>query len=196
MREYIGKTLEVCDKVDEITSISVINRGVCLYADSDMVVIKDMNKEVMKYYFKDYIVRLSDVVYIDMQYPSREEMVSITKEMEFASAHHLRYYEGKCSNLHGHNYKLQVTVTGTLDSIGMVLDFGVLKQYMKEVDKVLDHQNLDEVLDFQSTAENMVCFIADFINVRFVLEGRKCRVTRVKLYETSTSFAEWEGEIL
>lgn len=187
MREYIGKSLNVY-KDDKL-----VDSGICLYADSEKVVIKGELKELIIVHFKDFVVRLKDCVKIEMKYPSREEVVNVTKEMEFASAHHLRYYEGKCSNLHGHNYKLQVTVTGTLDTIGMVLDFGVIKQYMKEVDEVLDHKNLDEVLDFQSTAENMVCFIAEFINVRLLLDGRDCRVTRVKLYETSTSFAEWEG---
>ena len=123
--------------------------------------------------------------------------VSVTKEMTFASAHSLSHYEGKCSNLHGHNYTLQVTLEGIVDSIGFVCDFGKLKEYMSRcVDSVFDHKNLNDTLCFQSSAENMVTFIADFIHTCLVDDGldNKVRVSKVKLWETPTSFAEWSVE--
>ena len=187
MREYIGKCFDIYAKN------TLVDSGVCLYVDDSIMAIKStINKEKMAFSLEVYDAVEREEEF--MKYDSKERIVSVTKEIDFAAAHHLRDYNGKCKNLHGHNYKLQVTVTGTMNDIGMVVDFGVIKKYLKMLDEVLDHQNLDDVLCFQSTAENMVCFIADFLNARFVLEGQKYRVTKVKLYETPTSFAEWEGE--
>ena len=188
MKEYIGKCFDVYDEG------TLVDIGVCLYVDDSIMAIKSaIGKGRMAYSLEAHDVVLNENEEL-MKYDSKEKVVSVTKEIDFAAAHHLRDYNGKCKNLHGHNYKLQVTVTGTINDIGMVVDFGVIKKYLKMLDEVLDHQNLDDVLCFQSTAENMVCFIADFLNARFMLEGQKYRVTRVKLYETPTSFAEWEGE--
>ena len=188
MREYIGKCFDI------YVGNTLIDTGVCLYIDESIMAIKSVtSKEKMVYSLEVYEVVLNENEEL-MKYDSKERIVSVTKEIDFAAAHHLREYNGKCARLHGHNYRLQVTVTGTINDIGMVVDFGVIKKYLKMLDEVLDHQNLDDVLCFQSTAENMVCFIADFLNARFMLEGQKYRVTRVKLYETPTSFAEWEGE--
>lgn len=188
MREYIGKCFDVYDEG------TLVDIGVCLYVDDSIMAIKSVTgKGRMAYSLEAHDVVLNENEEL-MKYDSKERIVSVTKEIDFAAAHHLREYNGRCKNLHGHNYRLQVTVSGTINDIGMVVDFGVIKKYLKTLDEVLDHQNLDDVLCFQSTAENMVCFIADFLNARFMLEGQKYRVTKVKLYETPTSFAEWEGE--
>ena len=188
MREYIGKCFDVYDEG------TLVDIGVCLYVDDSIMAIKSVtSKEKMVYSLEVHEVVLNENEEL-MKYDSKERIVSVTKEIDFAAAHHLREYNGKCKNLHGHNYKLQVTVTGTINDLGMVVDFGVIKKYLKMLDEVLDHQNLDDVFCFQSTAENMVCFIADFLNARCCLEGQSYRVTKVKLYETPTSFAEWVGD--
>ena len=187
MREYIGKCFDI------YLEGKLVDTGVCLYVDDSIMAIKSVtSKEKMVYSLEVHEAVLNENEEL-MKYDSKERIVSVTKEIDFAAAHHLREYNGKCKNLHGHNYKLQVTVTGTINDIGMVVDFGVIKKYLKMLDEVLDHQNLDDVLCFQSTAENMVCFIADFLNARFMLEGQSYRVTRVKLYETPTSFARYNG---
>lgn len=115
--------------------------------------------------------------------------VSVTKCFGFEASHNLPNYDGACSRLHGHSYKLQVTVSGSVDEVsGMVLDFTVLKSIVKEmvVDKY-DHQHLNEFFD-NPTAENMVQHIYKELNVRFNKMG--ITLESVKLWETESSFAE------
>jgi 6-pyruvoyltetrahydropterin/6-carboxytetrahydropterin synthase len=139
--------------------------------------------------------------------------IRVTKIFEFDTAHALHNYDGLCSNIHGHTYKLHVTVIGepiadtSSPKYGMVVDFGVLKNKIKEnlVDK-FDHSLIvsrDEsdnftngspifrrihVVDFQPTAENIVAHFAELINP-LLPDG--VELFSLRLYETSTSFAEW-----
>lgn len=136
---------------------------------------------------------------------NKETMV--TKEQEFELAHFLQGYEGGCAHLHGHSYKAQVTVCGVPDmTLGFVIDFKILKKIINEV--IPDHcfisgpseqeQKVVAVLkelghkvvewDFPTSAENMVRYFASEIDSRLPYG---VRVHRVKLWETSTSFAEW-----
>lgn len=87
--------------------------------------------------------------------------VAVTKEFTFDAAHHLYMYDGKCKNLHGHTYRLAITLSGHLNDIGMVMDFGDLKQMFRErVESRLDHAYLNEALPtMNTTAENMVVWI-------------------------------------
>lgn len=112
---------------------------------------------------------------------------SVTKEFTFDAAHLLTDYEGACANLHGHTYRLEVTVTGELRN-GMIIDFSVLKDVVKReiLDKV-DHRMLNDVLDFRTTAENMAEWMMKAI--QSALPGR-VYVTRIRLWETPTSYAE------
>ena len=139
--------------------------------------------------------------------------IRVTKIFEFDTAHALHNYDGLCSNIHGHTYKLYVTVIGepiadtNSPKYGMVVDFGVLKNKIKEnlVDK-FDHSLIvsrDEsgnftngnpifrrihVVDFQPTAENIVAHFAELIKP---LLPNGVELFSLRLYETSTSFAEW-----
>lgn len=73
--------------------------------------------------------------------------VALTKEFTFDAAHHLHLYEGKCKNLHGHTYRLVITVSGFINEIGLVIDFADLKRiYQTTIEEKLDHQYLNEVL--------------------------------------------------
>ena len=115
--------------------------------------------------------------------------VSVTKCFGFEACHHLPRYDGACSRLHGHSYKLQVTVSGSVDEItGMVMDFNVLKAIVKDrvVDRY-DHRNLN---DFYAnpTAENMVVQMFRDLSETFTRLG--LTVESVKLWETESSFAE------
>ena len=115
--------------------------------------------------------------------------VSVTKCFGFEAAHHLPRYEGACNRLHGHSYKMQVTVSGSVDEItGMIMDFTVLKSIVKEkvVDKY-DHQNLNQFFP-NPTAENMVIHIFRELSEAFTNLG--LTVESVKLWETESSFAE------
>ena len=115
--------------------------------------------------------------------------ISVTKCFGFEAAHHLPNYKGACSRLHGHSYKLQVTVSGSVDEVtGMVIDFNILKSIVKErvVDKY-DHQLLNDFF-VNPTAENMVQRIFEDLNIAFTHFG--LTVESVKLWETESSFAE------
>jgi len=141
--------------------------------------------------------------------------IRITKQFTFETGHALYGYDGKCKNVHGHSYKLSVTVIGTpiTDTsnvkYGMVIDFGDLKKIVKqEIVDVFDHatvfnKNTPHVelaeelenrghqvilVDYQPTSENMVIDFANKIKRRLP-EG--IALHSLKLQETQTSFAEW-----
>lgn len=124
--------------------------------------------------------------------------VFITKEFEFEAAHHLLNYDGACANVHGHSYKLQVTVSGHVYTSGvlqasdhMVLDFKELKKIVH--DKIIsthDHADLNEIYD-NPTAEVMVVKMYESI---YSALPSDVHIESVKLWETSTSFAEYRGD--
>ena len=73
-------------------------------------------------------------------------------EADFAAAHFLKDYHGKCENLHGHNYKVYVHIRGeVLDNGGMLMDFSILKKNLREICNTMDHTNLNELKDSQGT---------------------------------------------
>lgn len=85
----------------------------------------------------------------------------VTKEFEFDAAHFLPNYYGKCERMHGHTYKLQVTIEGKVGQNGLVMDFVILKKMVKEkvLDR-LDHYLLNDLLEIPS-AENVALWIWD-----------------------------------
>lgn len=143
--------------------------------------------------------------------------IRVTKQFGFEMSHALLNYDGLCRNIHGHSYKLQITVAGEPISEpanpkdGMVIDFSVLKKLIQQqIVGSLDHslminQNaptdkLDElgemyerhhVVPFQPTTENLVIYIAE--KVKTILPEH-LELFSVRLYETSSSFAEWFAE--
>ena len=126
-------------------------------------------------------------------------VVEVTKEFTFDSSHQLYNYTGKCARLHGHTYKLQVTLEGVVDSRGILLDFKHLKLIVNtEIVEKLDHYNLNDKFSFNTTAENMVVCIYNrldsFIQVFANEEKRYIKLKEVKLWETPTSFACYKGK--
>ncbi len=142
-------------------------------------------------------------------------VIRITKQFNFETGHALYGYDGKCKNVHGHSYKLSVTVIGTpiTDAshvkLGMVIDFGDLKKIVKEeivdpfdhasvFNKNTPHVELANALmdrghkvilaDYQPTSENMVTDFAARIKERL---PKNIELYSLKLQETDTSFAEW-----
>jgi len=125
---------------------------------------------------------------------------SVCKIFSFDAAHYLPNYEGKCHNLHGHTWKLEVEVSGFVTpNTGMVIDFVYLKNLVNDevIDK-LDHTCLNEVLKGEMedcygvvnpTCENLL----DWIWTRLSPMGgwiQKIKLKRLRLYETPDSFAE------
>jgi len=132
-----------------------------------------------------------DIEQHQLKYHNKRVLVS--KEFTFDSAHHLHCYEGKCKNLHGHTYKLQVIMSGRVDERGISIDFGDMKRITKEVviDR-LDHQYLNEVLPLMNTtAENMVVWMYEEIKKQLQAEGLypAIELEEVRLWETPTSYA-------
>lgn len=141
--------------------------------------------------------------------------IRITKQFNFETGHALYGYDGKCRNVHGHSYKLSVTVIGRpiTDSnhvkYGMVIDFSDLKKIVKEeIVDVFDHatvfnkntphvelaKELSErdhdviLVDYQPTSENMVIDFSNKIKDRL---PKNIQLHSLKLQETESSFAEW-----
>ena len=95
-------------------------------------------------------------------------MYKITVENDFSSAHQLREYEGKCSSLHGHNWRVQLTVrTQELDSRGISIDFGQMKRILAALVEQFDHVDLNATPPFDKinpTAENIARTIFELAN--------------------------------
>ena len=110
-------------------------------------------------------------------------MYSIKVEGDFSSAHNLRGYKGKCEELHGHNWKIEVAVSKKkLDKAGMVLDFKFIKNQLDVVLEKLDHKYLNNLAFFKKvnpTSENIAKYIYDSL---------KPKVTSIK------SVTVWESE--
>jgi len=118
-------------------------------------------------------------------------MFEVVVHNHFASAHNLRGYQGKCEELHGHNWKVAVSVTAEkLDSLGMVVDFGVLKKELQNLIERLDHKYLNDIPPFDSinpSSENIACFI--FRELARVMNREGRRVTSVSVWESDSSVA-------
>jgi 6-pyruvoyltetrahydropterin/6-carboxytetrahydropterin synthase len=123
-------------------------------------------------------------------------MYEVTVEETFAAGHALRGYRGKCENVHGHNYRVQVTVAGPeLDGTGLLVDFVELKRLMREVVARLDHQfinDLDPFTTINPSAENMAKYFYDCLAGGLPPES-SLRVSQVKLWETDTASASYYG---
>ena len=117
-------------------------------------------------------------------------MFEVSVQQMFAAAHALRGYKGKCENLHGHNYRVEVTVEGEkLNHIGLLTDFVEVKRAMKGLIDRLDHTNLNETPPFDvenPSAENIAYHFA--VEVQKELE-EGVRIARVTVWETDTSIA-------
>lgn len=144
--------------------------------------------------------------------------IRITKQFNFETGHALFGYDGKCKNVHGHSYKLSVTVIGTPITdrsnvkYGMVIDFSDLKKIVKEdIVDIFDHATVFNattphielanelkdrghhviLVDYQPTSENMVIDFAAKIKKRL---PEFVQLHSLRLQETETSFAEWYAE--
>ena len=144
--------------------------------------------------------------------------IRLTKEFSFEAAHSLEGYDGACREIHGHSYRLFVTIKGEPSSDvydpkqGMVMDFGLLKRIVNEqIISRLDHsfivrrseqglalremlaEHYDNIVlvDYQPTCENM---LADFAERLLESLPDEVELHSLRLHETATSFAEWYAE--
>ena len=122
-------------------------------------------------------------------------MYEVMIEEEFSAAHALRGYKGKCENLHGHNWKVEVYVKGEkLDAIGMLVDFTHLKAVVRQVMKYLDHQNLNELKPFDEELNPSSEHLAGFIlhKVAEEVNDERVKVYKVRVWETPSTSATFE----
>jgi len=120
-------------------------------------------------------------------------MFEVSVEYSFSAGHALRHYKGKCENVHGHNYRVCVTVAGEdLDHAGLLVDFADLKANLRALADRLDHQFLNDLPPFDEvnpSAENLAKYISDGIVPR--LQGRDIRLHSVTVWETDSSSATY-----
>jgi len=118
-------------------------------------------------------------------------MYEVSVEQSFASAHALRNYRGGCENVHGHNFRVQISIQGEhLDETGLLVDFLEVQSLMGAVIGSLDHQFLNEVSPFDQinpSAENIAKYFYD--RIRAGLTNGAVRIAEVRIWETDSSSA-------
>jgi 6-pyruvoyltetrahydropterin/6-carboxytetrahydropterin synthase len=111
----------------------------------------------------------------------------------FASAHNLMHYQGECENLHGHNWKVDVSVTAKqLDKAGLGIDFKILKAETKTLLKTLDHKYLNELEPFKKispSSENIAYFLYNQLSSK--LNNDNIKVESVTVWESDVACATY-----
>lgn len=119
-------------------------------------------------------------------------MYELSVESEFAAAHRLEGYSGLCENLHGHNWKVMVTVrSGVLNNLGMVMDFKDLKVHINNIMEDLDHKYLNDIEPFNSinpTTENIAKYICERLEETL---PKDVHVEKVQIWESAKASATY-----
>ena len=122
-------------------------------------------------------------------------MFEVSIDYSFAAGHALRDYKGKCENIHGHNYKVRVTVQGeNLDSTGLLVDFIDLRQTVRSIVDRFDHQLLNDVSPFDRlnpSAENIARYFSQELGPQVQHNG--ARLHSVTIWETDNTFATFRA---
>jgi 6-pyruvoyltetrahydropterin/6-carboxytetrahydropterin synthase len=120
-------------------------------------------------------------------------MYEVTATMVISASHHLRGYQGKCENVHGHNYKIEATVAAAdLDGTGLAVDFKVLKEHMDKVAGKFDHTDLnrhEEFLTLNPSSENLARVI--YSGLKKSLAELPVEVVRVSVWESEGSYVTY-----
>ena len=120
-------------------------------------------------------------------------MFEVSVEYTFAAGHSLRGYKGKCENVHGHNYRVQLVVCGEqLDSTGLLMDFVEIRRTIKGLVERLDHHFLNDLAPFDKinpSAENIAKYFFDEMDPQIKSRGQ-C-VQAVTIWETDTTSATY-----
>lgn len=123
-------------------------------------------------------------------------MYFLTHSFDFEAAHFLRDYKGKCANMHGHTYKVELSIKGEkLQANGILVDFSFIKKVVNEiVVSNFDHKVLNEVMDENPTAENLARLIYDSVQLQFAMNGFEVSVDYVRVWETSNNSATYKED--
>ena len=121
-------------------------------------------------------------------------MFEVSVEHTFAAGHALRNYKGKCENVHGHNYRVEVIVRGPrLDPAGLLADFVELKRVLREIAEPLDHVFLNDIEPFTElnpSAENIAAYICQKMQ-QMLRQDNPVEVAEVKVWETDKQSATY-----
>ena len=122
-------------------------------------------------------------------------MFEVSVEQTFAAGHALRNYKGKCENVHGHNFKVQVKIEGErLDETGLLVDFIDVKELMQSVIARLDHQFLNDVPPFDvrnPSAENIAEYFHEEMTNGLAGTPVPVKISEVKVWETDIQSASY-----
>jgi len=120
-------------------------------------------------------------------------MYKVAKEIMISATHRVREHQGGCERIHGHNWKIIVTVgSEILNEMGMVIDFKDLKKAMHKIIMPMDHNDINTYPPFDvinPTSENLCKYIFDEMSKE--LNNDRMKVTKVKVFETDTSYASY-----
>jgi len=123
-------------------------------------------------------------------------MYYLTIHTHFAAAHNLINYQGDCENLHGHNWKVEVTVTTReLDKAGLGIDFKILKRETKAVLELLDHKYLNKIepfIELSPSSENIARFLFETLAKR--LNNDNVAVYKVNVWESEYACASYMAD--
>lgn len=124
-------------------------------------------------------------------------MYELMVESTFSSAHQLRGYKGKCENIHGHNWRVQVyVVSNRLNEIGLAIDFHELKKMTNDILNQLDHKELNKVFPFTEinpSSENIAKWIFDCIKKKLSVYDN-VNISAVTVWESDTASATYTEE--
>jgi len=122
-------------------------------------------------------------------------MYELTVITQFAAAHQLRKFRGKCEKLHGHNWRIEVSLTGEkLNDAGVLIDFKEIKEATDRILEELDHSFLNELPQFKDqnpSSENIAAYI--FEKLGSTLNNNQIKVTRVTAWESDSAGASYSG---
>jgi 6-pyruvoyltetrahydropterin/6-carboxytetrahydropterin synthase len=122
-------------------------------------------------------------------------MYEVSVDETFSAGHALRGYKGKCENVHGHNYKVRVTLAGKeLDNVGLLYDFVHLKQVIQGVIRSLDHRFLNEYAPFDTinpSAENIARYIYDETSKQMKTTPNGAGISSITVWETDVTAATY-----
>ena len=120
-------------------------------------------------------------------------MYKVAKEIMISATHRVREHQGGCERIHGHNWKIIVTVGAEeLNEMGMVIDFKDLKKAMYKIIMPMDHNDINTYPPFDvvnPTSENLCKYIFDEMSKE--LNDNRMKVVKVKVFETDTSYASY-----
>ena len=139
-------------------------------------------------FVSNFVLRVSDFGVQDMY-----ELKVVTR---FAAAHQLTMVGSKCENMHGHNWKIEVYVTGNkLNAGGVLVDFGEIKAHLADVMEKLDHKflnELDYIPDGTPSSENIAYFVATELQSK--IDNSSARISRVAAWESDDACATYVVE--